>query len=157
MFQFAENEVDATEENIANLMRQSESEQYSRTMAQMIHCLRVNALYYMYGRNARTPKQALHMYDRCMEVYDLTVFAVLRYFNRQRREHVEWNGTEEKFYYYNSEKENVLHMAISILSANNALINAIVHNDNAKVFEIFNTKLNTNKISDLEADEIFEL
>lgn len=157
MMQFAEGEIDVTEENIKNFMRQSESEQYSRTMAQMIHGLRVNALYYMYGRNARTPKQALSMYDRLMNIYDLTVFAVLRYFNCERQEYVDWNGDEEKFSYHKNDKENVLHVAIGVLSATNELTDAIVHNNNTKVFEIFNTKLNTNKISDLEADEIFEL
>lgn len=96
------------------------------------------SLYFMNTDEGKKAKERQKVANRLKDLYDLTIFAILKYFNFERKEPLEFRKMENKFYHQsNTNGMGSLRVVGEILNNIADLFKAIYDADNTRVYNVY--------------------
>ena len=157
-----DNEMETTIYNQQQIMKYSNSEKFSIGMAQLIRFLRTYALYFVNEYDSLDDKERAKIVKSLFNLYDNTIFNVLRYYVFQQQKKLVWDMKENAFHGCKGMNSDILKMVIKILDSNTHLCNAILLCNkeaarNVMHKELLNIENVYAQVVTDDCDEIFEL
>lgn len=114
------------------------SDNFSGPLSFVIDSVEWYALYFMNTDEGKKKKERDKVSNRLVDLYDLTIFAILKYFNFERKEPLEFRKMENKFYHQsNTDGMGSLRVVGEILNNIADLFKAIYDADNTRVYNVY--------------------
>lgn len=137
----ADVEYEKTEYNQQQILKYSNSKQFSICLAQAIRFLRTYGLYFINQFEELDDNRRNQICDKLVGLYDVIIFIVLRYYSFDCAVGVTWDMKEQMFYHPKDMDNNVLKMVIAILDANTHLFKAVHKCDKKAAVNVMHKEL----------------
>ena len=112
------------------------SDNFSGPLSFVIDSAEWYALYFMNTDEGKKEKERDKVSNRLVDLYDLTVFALMKYFNMERKEPMIIK--DNKFYLLKeTDGASSIRLVAEIISNISTMVTAVRENDNTKVYNVY--------------------